>query len=446
MLGVLRHRTYRHLFAAQVISLLGSGLATVALGLLAYDLAGDDAGAVLGTALTIKMVAYVTLAPIAAAVAGLLPRRAVLVGLDVVRALVVLGLPFVTQIWQVYALVLLLQAASAAFTPAFQATIPDVLPDEADYTRALSLSQLASDVETLLSPLLAAVLLTAVSFSVLFAGTMAGFAVSALLILSVRLPDRPLAPPEEGTWAATTKGIRIMLRTPRLRGSLALEMAVAAAGAMVIVNTVVIVRSALALGESQVALALGAFGGGSMAAALLTPRFLAAASERTVMLGGGALMVAGVGVGAFVPSLAALMAVWAVVGFGFALTQTPIGRLLVRSAHPEDRTALYAAQFALSHACWLVAYPLAGWVGAQAGLGAAFTVLTALGLLGLLAAWVAWPAPDEAAQPHRHPDLPPDHPHLRAHAAAEEQGLHVHPLVIDALHRRWPADDKVRAA
>ena len=53
MLEVLADRTYRHLFAAQVIALLGTGLATVALGLLAYDLAGANAGAVLGTALMI---------------------------------------------------------------------------------------------------------------------------------------------------------------------------------------------------------------------------------------------------------------------------------------------------------------------------------------------------------------------------------------------------------
>jgi multisubunit Na+/H+ antiporter MnhG subunit len=50
MLSVLRNDTYRKLFLAQVASLLGTGLATVALGLLAYDLAG----AVLGTALAIK--------------------------------------------------------------------------------------------------------------------------------------------------------------------------------------------------------------------------------------------------------------------------------------------------------------------------------------------------------------------------------------------------------
>lgn len=49
MLSVLNNRTYRHLFTAQVIALVGTGLMTVALGLLAYELAGADAGAVLGT-------------------------------------------------------------------------------------------------------------------------------------------------------------------------------------------------------------------------------------------------------------------------------------------------------------------------------------------------------------------------------------------------------------
>lgn len=53
MLGILTDRTYRHLFLAQVVALVGTGLATVALGLLA----GADAGRVLGTALAIKMIA-----------------------------------------------------------------------------------------------------------------------------------------------------------------------------------------------------------------------------------------------------------------------------------------------------------------------------------------------------------------------------------------------------
>ena len=154
MLDILSDRTYRHLFLAQVVALLGTGLATVALGLLAFDLSGDGAALVLGTVFTIKMVAYVGIAPIAGAFADRVPRRALLVMLDLVRAGVALALPFVTEVWQVYVLIFLLQSASAAFTPTFQATIPDVLPEEARYTRALSLSRLAYDLENIVSPTL----------------------------------------------------------------------------------------------------------------------------------------------------------------------------------------------------------------------------------------------------------------------------------------------------
>ena len=100
MLSVLNNRTYRHLFTAQVIALVGTGLMTVALGLLAYELAGADAGAVLGTALAIKMLAYAGVAPVAQAFADRLPRRSLLVALDLVRAAVALCLPFVTAVWQ----------------------------------------------------------------------------------------------------------------------------------------------------------------------------------------------------------------------------------------------------------------------------------------------------------------------------------------------------------
>lgn len=73
----------------------------MALGLLAYQLAGNQAGAVLGTALALKMVAYVGIAPLVGAFAHHLPRRAFLVALDLLRAGITLLLPFVTEVWQV---------------------------------------------------------------------------------------------------------------------------------------------------------------------------------------------------------------------------------------------------------------------------------------------------------------------------------------------------------
>ena len=432
MLLTLRNPTFRHLFAAQLVALLGTGLATVALGLLAWQLAGDTAGAVLGTALAIKMVAYVTLAPVAAAIAERLPRRAFLVALDLIRAGVIACLPFVDQVWQVYVLIFALQAASAGFTPAFQAVIPDVLKDEGDYTNALSLLRLAEDLEQLASPILAALLLTVVSFPVLFAGTVAGFVASALLVVTARLPDRARA---EGShfWADVTKGIRIYTATPRLRGLMVMEAAVAAAGAMVYVNTVVLVKAQLGLGEEAVALAFAGFGAGSMLAAFLLPRILTRLDDRPVMIGGAALMVAGVALVPMVGSLAALIALWAVIGFGFSLTQTPIGRIINRSAREADRGAVFAAQFALSHACWLVTYPLAGWVGAGAGLSAAALVLAGIGAVGVVAVLWLWPAHDPEAFAHSHDNLPLDHPHLMGHRH------HTHRFVVDENHPRWAA-------
>ncbi len=105
MLDILANITFRKLFAAQVIALLGTGLATVALALLAYDLAGAQAGEVLGLALAIKMIVYVLLSPVSGAVVPPERRKVVLICLDIIRALVVLALPFVTQIWQIYVLI-----------------------------------------------------------------------------------------------------------------------------------------------------------------------------------------------------------------------------------------------------------------------------------------------------------------------------------------------------
>ena len=436
MLSVLADRTYRHLFLAQIVALLGTGLATIALGLLAYDLSGERAGLILGTIFTIKMVAYVGIAPIAGAFGNRWPRRKMLVSLDLIRAAVALCLPFVTEVWQAYILIFVLQSASAAFTPTFQATIPDILPEEHSYTRALSLSRLAYDLENIISPMLAAILLAFVSYHVLFVGTVIGFVGSALLVVLVMLP-RPQPTVPRGIYDRTTRGMRIYLATPRLRGLLSLNLAAAAAGAMVLVNTVVLVRSDLGLGDTQVALALGAFGAGSMLAALLLPRLLDKRPDRPVMIGGAAMLVASL-LGLSLMSLVyqvqwvPLLAGWFIIGIGYSVVLTPSGRLLKRSAHAEDRPAIYAAQFALSHACWLVTYPLAGWLITVAGPAMAFAILALLAGVGLISGVALWPHEDNGSVQHSHEDLPSDHPHV------QDGRTHSHPIVIDDYHPHWP--------
>lgn len=61
-----------------------------------------------------------------------------------------------------------------------------------------------------------------------------------------------------------------------------------------------------------------------------------------------------------------LLTTWVLLGIAYSAVQTPTGPLLRRSAQAGDRPVLFAAQFALSHACWLLSYPLAGWLGLAA--------------------------------------------------------------------------------
>jgi len=66
------------------------------------------------------MTVYILLAPVAGAIVPPEKRKTVLISLDAVRACVVLILPFVTEIWQIYLLLAVLQSVSAGFTPLFQ--------------------------------------------------------------------------------------------------------------------------------------------------------------------------------------------------------------------------------------------------------------------------------------------------------------------------------------
>ena len=179
-----------------------------------------------------------------------------------------------------------------------------------------------------------------------------------------------------------------------------MHLAVAAAGSMVLVNTVGYVRDVLGRGETAVALALAANGLGSLAAALTLPRLLDRYRDRAVMLVAGVVLASALLLG--VPATAlpgaqrwpVLLVLWAAIGSGSALVLTPSGRLLRRTAGAGELPALFAADFSLSHACWLLCYPLAGWLATQAGMAATFAVLGALTVGATVLAARLWPARD----------------------------------------------------
>ena len=176
-----------------------------------------------------------------------------------------------------------------------------------------------------------------------------------------------------------------------------------------------------------------------MLVALLLPKLLDRVPERPAMLAGAGMIAVGLLAGFVVASRYEwLLPLWFVLGLGYSLAQTPSGRLLRRSSSDGDRPALFAAQFALSHACWLITYPLAGWLGAKFGLTTSFIALGMVASISVILSARLWPANDPVELAHEHKELETGHPHLASNGRSEPSRQHAHAFVIDDEHHRWP--------
>ena len=276
MFSVLSNKSFRNLFLAQNFSLLGTGLATVALSLLAFDLTGANAAILLSSLFTIKMVIYVFFSPIAGAFSNKFNRRLYLVSLDIVRAVAAIGLFFVNEIWQIYIVISIIYVTSAAFTPIYQSTIPQLFHEDEEYTKALSLSRLSIDLENILGYMLAAFILIFYDYKSLFIGTSFGFVASALLILTIFLPKvtESEAIRDIRFIGKITYGLKKYTVLPELKGLMFMNLAASAGGAMILVNTVILVRALLGMDEEALPVAMFFFGIGSVLGAILVPRIL----------------------------------------------------------------------------------------------------------------------------------------------------------------------------
>ncbi|MAZ17458.1 MFS transporter [Oricola sp.] len=439
MSSPLANPAFRTLFAAQICSLLSVGLLTVALSLTAYDLGGDAAGGrILGFLLALKMVAYVLLAPLAETLLAHRPRRPVMVMLDLTRMLLLLPMALVTQTWQIALLAFAFFAVSSAFTPLFQSVIPDLLPEEETYTKALSYSRIAYTLESILSPVIAAGVLKVVPSDALFYCAAFAFIGSVAALLATRFPVANMLARKGPFLRRALRGLTIYRHTPRLRGLFLLNFALSLTMAWVLVNTVVYCGQRLGDPEHFYPILMAFYGVGAASGALIVPRILPRVHERRVMLI-GAWGFAALGLLILLPvHVPLLAAIWTGFGLASSLVLTPGGLVIARSANREDRPAVFAAQFSLSHAGWLIAYPLAGWLASWVSLEAAMVILCALGAAVALWATRVWPANDPIERVHAHPELPDGHPHLHDEPPEGPNHKHRHAYRIDDLHPHWP--------
>ena len=193
-----------------------------------------------------------------------------------------------------------------------------------------------------------------------------------------------------------------------------------------------------------------------MLAAIGLPKVLDRIPDRSVMLLGAVIMAAGLGFMSTGPSFSGVLPIWFLIGLGWSLVQTPAGRVVNRSSSSADRSAYFSAQFALSHACWLIFYLVAGQLGTRFGVEITALVLGAGILVFAALAATLWPKHDEEVLMHTHLGKNHEHKHTHDphhdhdHESWEDPEPHSHPhrhrpvrhahrYVIDDHHAVWPA-------
>ena len=184
----LRRPSAARFFIASTQSSVGNGLGYVALLLLAYEIF-HSAWAV-SAILIADFLPAMFLGPLMGAVVDRLPRRTCIVLADLIGCAAFAALAFASAFWVVIALALLAGVGAALSSTATMAGLPEVF-EEDELPKATSLYGIVEEAGVVGGPLLGALLLASGGVATLMLVNAVSFAVSALLIVTVRF--RPLA-------------------------------------------------------------------------------------------------------------------------------------------------------------------------------------------------------------------------------------------------------------
>ncbi|MBN3906190.1 MAG: MFS transporter [Nostoc sp. NMS1] len=431
----LRNPVFARLYAAQTTNLLGDALTWVGLALLAFELAGDNSAVVIAFALTLRITAFVLLSPLAGSLADRVDRKSILVATHCVRMVLVSLLPFVTQVWQVYALIFALNVFNAFFTPTYQATIP-LVTGENDYAGAIALSSATYQLLGVLGPGIAGSVAAFIGARQVFFLDAVTFLVAAVLIFTLpgQLRVEPNQQPSSTsgrTWRDIKDGTTRLLSDAPIRYALFMQLVASIAGAQILVNTVGYVQGTLKLGNVQYGWVMAAFGIGATLSAVafgvISQRF-----SRTSFVSFGAVLITLSLLPANYASLSVLMVLWLVAGFGQNLVNLPTQTLIADRIPRDVQGRVYGAHFAWSHLWWAISYPLAGWLGSKFPEGEfLYGSLVSLALLVVVQLTLKLPV-NEYEQVHdnmwhEHSHVHDEHHQHNHHQAILESEPHIHP-------------------
>jgi surfactin synthase thioesterase subunit/MFS family permease len=401
-----RMRAFLLVAAGQLVSLIGTGLSTFALGIWAYQRTGSVTA--FAGITTVSLLPAIAVAPLAGAAADRLDRRRVMLGCDatgLLAALLLIGLLAAgwLRLPELYAIAAVSATAGAFRQPAYLAGATQLVPKR--YLGSASgLLQLGTASGTIVAQLLGGAVVTLAGLRGAAAVDALTFLVALATLLAVRFPDALFARRPEPLGQEIAAGARFVLgRPPLVALTLFFTGANALGGLLVVLTTplVLTIASPAVLGG-----VLAMQGAGMLAGGTLMTLWGGARRRSLGMLAAVAIFGASALLIAAVPRPVAVAAGMAGVGICAALASAHWLCLVQVKVPVPMQGRVISSCLMLARTMMPLAYLIAGPLASAAGTGARGIALI-MAVTGLLA--LAWTAAGYLFRPLRlADDLLPD--------------------------------------
>jgi MFS family permease len=413
-LALLRgNRSYRLMWAGQVVSLLGDWFGLVASAVLVGRLTGS-ALAVSGLFL-VRMLPPFLMSPIAGVAADRYDRRLLLVGSDLIRAVTVLGFFLVREpsdVWLLYALTAVQLSLTGVFFPARNALLPMVV-GERELGTANALGATSWSVMLALGAALGGLVAGQFGVRVAFAIDATSYLLSAALLMSIPGRFRPTSDRTNlSVWSAGREYFDGLTYLWRHREVLFVSLhkaifGLTMGGALQVVQ-VTLAQTVFVIGEggsTSLGLMYAMAGVGTGVGPIVARRLTGddpAKLRRMIIVG---YLSAAVGLAIIAPlaSFAVVLVGIFIRGFGNGVNWVFSTQLLMMQVPNDVRGRVFSTEFAAFTLAQAVGTAIGGWAIDFAGFGLSQIVIT-LTMLPLIpgALWVWWI--------RRHPVGPPAAP------------------------------------
>ncbi len=390
--SVYRSQSFVKLWVSQVVSKAGANFVEVGLAVFAMSVARGDLAAY-GGIIFAGMIPAVLLGWAVGGVADRWNRKRTMVTGDIIRAVLVLSVPVVNQLWWAYGAVFLVETVGLVYKPGVRAMTPDTVGEGQVMAAgsALSVGQSLVDIPVYL---LVGVIVARAGNASPFIIDAAAFLVAGATLATLVLPTQAAAPRSEGTsfWSDLRDGVAFHVRTPVVGRLLVLSMVGVIGVAGVNVASAAVIQRLLGRPEGDLGWLLAGIAAGMWAGSTLMGRIGDDHRRYSTLVAlgllGFGLETAGV---AWSRDLFLTIGLYVVGGFCNAVYQLPIRAWLQTTVPREMRGRVFAARGMGIGSTAAVAALLTGWVVNIWTLPALLVVLAAFAVAaaGLAVFWLA---------------------------------------------------------